>query len=50
MSYLESVESIPTKICFVQRITMNDEIIFSSSELLIAGMLVIKYLIEYSII
>jgi len=32
---LNPVESIPTKICLVPLITINDEIIFSSNEFLI---------------
>ena len=32
--YLNPAESIPTKICLVPLITMNDEIIYSSNELL----------------
>ena len=35
LSFLNPVESIPAKICLVPLITMNDEIIFSSNELLI---------------
>ena len=35
LSFLNPVKSIPTKICLVPVITMNDEIILSSNALLI---------------